>query len=180
LKAILVLAAALIGSSVFAKDFNLGYVVDGKDLTRVSFQITDSQVKVRVAPNYDEVKCSTFRQELCQHESDVKVVEIVFDKAACRIDKTSLALCNLDASGVATVILNDGSTISLNELFGMVKINEVTSIDDIAAAPATLTKLHVEVWGSRADGLDPLIQMQDIDDLFIQSRSLEEVGTSLF
>lgn len=168
-----------------AKTIDLGHKLgDGSEMLRVSIIPKPGLHKIRIQPLPSEILCKKFRPDLCGKENDVLFVEINVDAEKCRFLNEKLWTCNIGHSSkpnqsvVAT--LNNGTTIDLPDVMGMVKVFEVKTAEPSEAEAETEAILEVQILGHRPDGLDPIIQMIPDDSIFLETLPLEIMSTSLF
>jgi hypothetical protein len=144
-----------------ANDLNIGaHNPEGDQIVKLSIRVEPGETRFRFAPYPNELLCSKFRKELCGIEQRVTLIEGTVPNKTCRIDNPTLATCTLGLESSAAAVLDDGTRVSLPALFGRLQVGQQTAIETDAQGalvPRTRITLDVDIWGSRADGLDPLV-----------------------
>jgi hypothetical protein len=150
----------LSAGSTAAQELNIG----AGDVVKLSFRVEKDQTRVRFAPCLTEIRCSKYRKELCGLEQRVKLIEATLPNQSCRIDDSpTLATCTLNSNTPVAAILDDGSRVSLSTPFGRAQVGQQTALEEDghgALVPRTRMTLDVDIWGNRADGLDPLVESE--------------------
>ncbi len=179
---VLAITAAPFG---YAKDLNLGQIIDGKEQAKISIRFSPAGgAVVRYRTDSSEIMCSQYRRDLCGLENKVKLIEAKFE--ANQMDYRSPELAIFDLSSVLNnsvkAILNDGKEVVLPSVWGKIGISTETSMDWVSTggfAPKTTTKLYITIWGHRADGLDPIVESEPSSP-FLTLLEYKEVKDSLF
>jgi hypothetical protein len=167
-----------------AEDLSLGYRDQDNEVPVVSLHVNGNLTMIRFTPNRNQVYCGIYRKDLCGLEDKIKYFESTVPTGDCNIVSSSLASCRLNTFSLieAKVVLTDGTTRVLNQIMGLVEFDELERPnDDQQGGADTVVEnvLKMEVWGHRADGLDPLIQGGTEFNLFSIS-PLRAVKKSLF
>ncbi len=163
-----------------AKNFNLGTKSGNVEFTRLSFQAEPAQLRLRVKL-LGEAHCSKFRRDLCGLDLNGAILEVGVPHSACTVHGATFFTCRVRSleRAKASVILADGSDLPLHNVDGYIKLVKFSELRE-DGVERQINALNMELWGHRADGLDPLIRTKKTDDFFLQAVSLEEVQGSLF
>ena len=183
----LLVAAVAVGfvQSAQANDLSIGGKnSEGQEFPRISLRVQGNTTKIRMAPYMSEIRCSKYRKDLCGHENDVKVVEATVNSKDCQIASPTLLSCDISGfeSQSVVAILNDGTSLPLPEVQGTLRVGDQTTLE--RGGQETFQTVHsvtlqFEIWGDRADGLDPLV-VNTKPGLFSGYENLQTVTKSLF
>jgi hypothetical protein len=160
----------------------------GKDGTNeypvVSMRTGAQTTIVRYMPlSSGEIKCSMFRKDLCK--KSVKFIDIEMDNKGCSIQGQLVACLGVGLSiPKVTAILTDGTHQDIPEAATIFRIGTKTGLEfqDNGTAngtivPVTRLTKQIEVWGDRADGLDPLVVSGQVG--MFSDEDLQPVSASL-
>ncbi|MCB9073156.1 MAG: hypothetical protein H6623_06010 [Bdellovibrionaceae bacterium] len=187
IKKTMFLMVLLFFSFAQAKEVSLGEMnsSQNKENVKLSIQMQNNGgALLRYRPESYEIKCSLYRKDFCGIEHKVKLIEASLSAKNVTFISSSLAHFEFfDFIGSVKAILEDGSEISISSPGGSLDVFTETSLAFISTgkfAPKTFTRISMQLWGNRADGLDPLVQNSIEKGLFVYEPSYEEVSTSLF
>jgi hypothetical protein len=187
MKKLMVTALALSSLNAFATDLSWGSKNGSNEMAVVSMRTGPQTTIVRYMPlSYGEIKCSIFRKDLCK--KSVKYIDFEMDNAGCSVQGQLAACLGVGlATPKVTAILTDGTHQDIPEAAVTFTISTKTTIEfqDNGTAngvlvPVTRLTKNLEVWGSRADGFDPLVEssqpgMFGFEDLQPVSQSLLDI-----
>jgi hypothetical protein len=184
------LALLLLGSVSNAHEINMGHKVLGDrdvEVPILSFKHEEDTIKIRVRVNRDNVKCTPYRTDLCGFEDQVSMVEIVTQYKNCQIAKSTLIDCHISGSSFkpdtsVNAILENGTTLALEMTDTTISVGELTTLKshfNEPKVPVTSIYLDFSLWGHRADGLSPLVEVGLHTNRFV-SATLQLVKASLF
>jgi hypothetical protein len=168
-----------------AQDINLGKKINGQETTTLSVRLMpDGGALIKYKPRTFEIKCSKYRKDLCGLEEIVSLIEIELPAAEVTVKSSDLAHFSLNDFKVKVqAVLNDGTVISIPSPAGSLSIFTQTSLHWVAQdtyEPQTITRISMQLWGNRADGLDPIVDNSQYESLFFAVDAYEAVTGSLF
>lgn len=187
LQSIFLIMALVVGSFAQAKEITLGTSFGEKNYPKLSIRFeANGGATMRYKPTRYEVRCTKYRKDLCGVEDKVDVIEVNIPTESLTYVSPSLIHFEFDsfASGFGVkAILTDGSEINILSAAGSLDVFTETSLQWRAHQtfePKTLTKINMQLWGNRADGLDPIVQSIGSKSFFISDQDFVIVPDSLF
>lgn len=163
-----------------AADINLGTSYNGEETAMFSLRSNSQTTEVRVKISARDARCTKFRKDLCGLENQVSILEVRVPSSACHIVEQTLLSCDISGFGQTTVnvILEDGTIRNIREPSGVIQVNQQRSVDYLGDTVDAVL-LNTEIWGQRADGLDPIVQAATFRSLF-GNTIIQPIQSSLF
>lgn len=157
---------------------------EGQEFPRLSVRVEGTIVKVRLKTFRRDVSCSQWRPDFCGIEDQVDMVEFESDRNAfCEIKNEKLLACsNVLSMRSGHAFLKNGQVKELIEIAGRVTVGELTSLEFDGTGQHQEQKslfATFDLWGHRADGLDPLATYITSNGMFVVE-NLQVIQKSLF
>jgi hypothetical protein len=185
-KLIFASALTIFATAAQAGDLSLGYKgANGQpDTALISVRVEGAKTRIRVVGSIAQAGCTRWRKDLCGKEGKIQLVEATVPSAKCTI-QTPLVNCfagDIRRESTAVVTFTDGTQLNLEQFEVSLLLGEerLLTYDDTGTkiVEKTAQTIDMQVWGQRADGLDPLITTPSRG--FLSHQDYDIVSTSLF